>query len=155
MFVYRLVASPFHAINQSYLRRDGKILSHRPIANPSPSPRIPNIPIFRDSSCNYITIQTIYILNVQHWYGKCIPWADFLDISWYSKVPSTSQQLRHFSMPSGAGAQGNSGPTMETAPDGSIFRTLGRHDWAWGQGMVLGGNPWISDESWNCSGKKW
>ena len=130
---------------------------------PSPTlhqaPEFPTFPSF--GTAHVITSLYrlyIYILNVQHWYGKCIPWADFLDISWYSKVPSTSQQLRHFSMPSGAGAQGNSGPTMETAPDGSIFRTLGRHDWAWGQGMVLAeihGFPMNLETALGRNGREW
>lgn len=91
MFVYRLVASPFHAINQSYLRRDGKILSHRAIANPSPSPRIPNIPIFRDSSCNYITIQTIYI------YIKCTALIRKMHpLSWFSWYFLIFQGTIHF-----------------------------------------------------------
>ena len=42
----------------------------------------------------------------------------------FPKAPSTSQQLLHFSMPSGAGEHGNSGPTKDTSPMMLIFNTL-------------------------------
>lgn len=65
---------------------------------------------------------------------KAIPCFDI----YFPKAPSTSQQLLHFSMPSGAGEQGNSGPTKDTSPMMLIFNTLA--------GREGGGNSWPEEK---------